>query len=99
MKRFSDFSLLFILILFLAFPNVTFSQLSWQQTNSEIDYPIYKFVTHNDHLYAAFYGAGIYKTDDEGETWQPCHNGLTNFLARDVVVAGDNLFVGTRRGF
>jgi len=87
------------LLLFL--PLSVFSQdatLLWQQTNSEIDYPIYKFVSHADNLYAAMYGAGVYKTSDEGERWTACHEGLSNFLARDLVVSGNTLFVGTNRG-
>jgi len=75
-----------------------FTQQVWQPTNSEVDYPIYKFVSVEDHLYAAFYGAGVYKTADEGETWLPCHTGLSNFLARDLVVVGAHLFVGTNNG-
>jgi len=99
MKRFSEISLIIVYsFLAILMPQTLNAQLSWQATNSEIDYPIYKFVTHDNYLYAAFYGAGVYKTADEGETWLPCHNGLTNFLARDVVVAGDNLFVGTNGG-
>ena len=104
MKRFSDFSLLLVSAFFtLLMPKALLSQLpssgqSWQPTNSESAYPIYQFVSHQDHLYAAFYGAGVFKTADEGETWTACHTGLTNFLARDLVLAGDNLFVGTNRG-
>lgn len=75
-----------------------FSQQVWQSTNSEVDYPIYKFVSGEDNLYAAFYGAGVYKTANEGEEWLPCHNGLNNFLARDLVMMNNDLFVGTNRG-
>ncbi len=104
MKRFSEISLVIILsFLAILMPKVLFSQLhssglSWQQTNSELDYPIYQFVSHDDNLFAALYGAGVFKTADEGENWIPCHNGLSNFLARDLVVSGDNLFVGTNKG-
>lgn len=102
MKREVSLLNLFTFLLFF-FPIRIFSQdasavLSWQQTNSEIDYPIYKFVSHADNLYAAMYGAGVYKTADEGENWTACHNGLSNFLARDLVVLDNILFVGTNRG-
>lgn len=104
MEQLREISLL-PLFTFLVFflPKVSFSQdvssaLSWQQTNSELDYPIYKFVSHADNLYAAMYGAGVYKTSDEGENWIACHDGLSNFLARDLVVSGNTLFVGTNRG-
>jgi photosystem II stability/assembly factor-like uncharacterized protein len=63
-----------------------------------VDYPIYKFISHKDNLYAAFYGAGIFKTSDEGKNWTACHTGLSNFLARDLVLMGNTLFVGTNRG-
>ena len=96
MKRFYCFYP-FIFLSFL-FPITLFSQLSWQQTNSEFDYPVYKFVSHNDHLYAAFYGAGVYKTTDEGDNWIACHAGLSDFLARDLVVDGNHLFLGTNKG-
>ena len=61
-------------------------------------YPIYNFVSHGNNLYAAFYGAGVFKTADSGNTWTACHEGLTNFLARDIAIMGNTLFVGTNRG-
>ena len=99
MKRLSSLykSLLWLVLLTLPF-SFLFAQQIWQPTNSETDYPIYQFLSHDDHLYAAFYGAGIFKTADEGNTWTACHQGLTNFLARDLVVLDNTLFVGTNKG-
>jgi len=88
---------LWLLSNFLSFSTITAQQV-WQLTNSKVDYPIYKFISHDDQLYAAFYGAGVYKTANEGEEWLSCHNGLNNFLVRDLVVVGNRLFVGTNRG-
>jgi len=99
MKLFSEVSLIVVFsFLAILMPKTLSGQLSWQPTNSEVDYPIYEFVSQQDNLYAAFYGAGVFKTSDEGETWTACHNGLTNFLARDLVTSGDNLFLGTNKG-
>ncbi len=69
MKRF-EISL-YLSLLFLAFvlPNFLYSQNLWQQTNSEVDYPIYDFVSKQNTLFAAFYGAGVYKTTDQGNNW------------------------------
>ena len=99
MKRLNTRNKITVWLILLTYPfSFIFTQQVWQATNSEVDYPIYKFVSTEDHLYAAFYGAGVYKTTDEGDTWTACHEGLSNFLARDLVRKGANLFVGTNSG-
>jgi len=100
MKRVGSFgtSIAFILAFIFSINSFLSAQQIWQQTASEIDYPIYKFTSLEDNLYAAFYGAGVFKTTDEGENWTACHNGLADFLARDIAVLNNTLFVGTSRG-
>jgi len=96
MKRLNTFCYFTILILLLS--NPAFAQKLWQQTESLTDYPVYKFLSSGDDLFAAFYGAGIYKTSDEGGEWLACHEGLTNFLARDIISSQSLLYVATEGG-
>ena len=96
MKRIETALYFSLLVILFSLPMPLLSQLNtWQQTSSEVDYPVYDFVSKQNTLFAAFYGAGVFKTTNEGQDWTACHTGLSNFLARDIALSGNNLFVGT----
>lgn len=99
MKRFREISLI-IICSFLAtlIPKTFYAQLSWQQTNSMEGFPIYEFLSVDETLYAATYGAGIHKTEDEGKTWTLCNEGLTNLFVRSLIQKEATLFAGTKQG-
>ena len=73
-----------------------FGQLSWQPTNSIDSFMVSSLLSHGNELYAGMFGAGVYKTDDEGETWEECNNGLTSLIVRVLEKKGNTLYAGTK---
>jgi photosystem II stability/assembly factor-like uncharacterized protein len=50
----------------------------------------------NKILFAATYGKGVFKTEDEGEKWVACNNGLEGLFITSLIKKGATLFLGTR---
>lgn len=98
MKRIhSYYSTILLSVFFLFFfINNIHSQQSWIKTNGIDSFPVYEFVSLNKTLFAATFGAGIYKTDDEGKTWERCNEGLKDLMVRSLIKKGKTLFAGTR---
>ena len=86
MKRINEIPLQVVLALFFLFllpPKAVFAQLSWQQTNSEVDYPIYIFHGTADRVIpytSAEKLKTILKAEDQFYTIQQGrHNNLNSF--------------------
>ena len=43
-------------------------------------------------------GGGVFRSADEGDHWTPANDGLGNFIVRDVVANGPDLFATTANG-
>lgn len=86
------------LALSFAFVVNCFGQLSWQPTNSLDSFMVNSLLSQGNDLYAGMMGAGVFKTNDEGETWEACNNGLTNPFPRCFANKGNTLYVGTDGG-
>lgn len=93
MKQYRKYLLSLWLISFAFIP--VFGQLIWQKTNSLEEFMVTDLQEHNDQLFACLHGAGVYKTEDEGETWIASGNGIASFFPRVLMSKGETLFVGT----
>jgi len=99
MKRFNSYTLSIALsVLFLALPfTLIHAQFIWQKTASVDSFPSTKFLSVGEELFVSMYGAGVYKTADEGKNWTACHNGLSSYFTRDLVTDSNAIFVATRK--
>ena len=61
----------FIIFLFLS----CFAHAQWQYTHT-FPNPIYAFITCSETLYVGLGGGGVYRSQDEGETWIAVNNGI-----------------------
>lgn len=84
------------LITFLLSCAVLVAQVNiWQPTNSQNNFPVFCLTTIDSDLYAGMMGAGVFKTADEGETWESLNEGLADLYATQIVAKDELLFVST----
>jgi hypothetical protein len=50
------------------------------------------------NLFAGTYGSGVYRSLDNGKSWIPANNGLTNGQIHALVVSDTNIFAATHQG-
>ena len=50
------------------------------------------------NIFAGTGGSGIYISSDNGVSWMPVNNGLTNFYVHSLAVKGSDIFAGTNWG-
>ena len=72
-----------------------FSQDIWLPTNSIDSFPVLSMSSIGDYLYAGMVDAGVYKTNDEGETWTACNDGLGAVSPTQIIEKENYLFVST----
>lgn len=48
---------------------------------------------HGGTLYAGSFNRGLFRSDDDGDTWQPVNNGLTDLATRDLAFGDDDMYV------
>ncbi|MBK8546580.1 MAG: exo-alpha-sialidase [Saprospiraceae bacterium] len=86
-------NLLFYLLIFSC--NIQ-AQVSWQKRHSPNENVQTLHVGPDNNVYAGINSYGIFKSEDEGNTWNNISFGLPDSLIRFVQVASDNkVFVGT----
>jgi hypothetical protein len=56
--------------------------------------PVSSFAAVGPKLFAAAPG-GVFLSTDQGESWMPVNEGLTNLGVRALTFAGEKLFAGT----
>jgi photosystem II stability/assembly factor-like uncharacterized protein len=49
-------------------------------------------------IYGGTYNAGVYISNDNGNTWRPVNNGLSNLIVNDISVNGNKVFAATDDG-
>lgn len=87
-----------MITLFTVLP-VSAQELVWEPTNGPYGgYVSALLATPDGRLYAATNGAGIFRSEDKGDTWFPVNNGLTSNEVRSLFIMGTTLFAGTSGG-
>ncbi len=56
------------------------------------------FASSGQVLFAGTYGSGVYSTTNDGVSWNPASNGLTNVVVRALAISGEYLFAATDSG-
>lgn len=76
---------------------------SWSR--SSVIHPSADFISsvvkYGNSIYAGTYNYGIFRSDDEGQSWQVINDGLPTFDSRtisDFVIENDHLYAGTIGG-
>jgi photosystem II stability/assembly factor-like uncharacterized protein len=59
---------------------------------------VVKLIEKNNCLYAAIYGAGLYKSIDKGNTWESLNNGLGNNRIKSFGISDSIMIIGGSNG-
>ncbi len=72
----------------------------WVKTLSiQPDGGFYDFAVLDTNFFAgSSYGAGVFRSTDNGTSWAPVNTGLTNTYVNALSVSGRNIFAGTNGG-
>lgn len=84
-------------VLFYSFTEKQWNEKSNGISNVNIRTLIYE--PFNEYIIAGTWGAGIFKSLDEGKSWQPFNKGLKNpYVISAAITVNHKLFVGTYNG-
>jgi photosystem II stability/assembly factor-like uncharacterized protein len=70
----------------------------WQPTNGPCGGDINSLMIQDQYIFALAPGAGVFVSSDNGTTWSPRNNGLTNLYLQCIAVKGTRIFLGTSEG-
>ena len=88
---------LLILLIWRAAPAYA-QNIQWQQTNGPYGGYIRCFGQSGSTLFAGTNDGGIYRSSNNGLSWEQVNTGLTNKDVRSLIVSGSTLFAGTSGG-
>src|ERR1035437_1391317 len=89
---------IFIILVFVATFSANIVNAQWVQTNGAGYRFTKSLVINGSSIFAGTYNAGIYKSNDNGNTWAAVNNGLTNYHIWALAISGSDLFAGTYGG-
>ena len=87
----------FLLILMFLIVTIP-SHAQWIQTNGPYGGQVQCFLVSGANLFVGTSNAGVFVSTNDGTSWAPLNNGLTNLSVRALVISGTNLFAGTGGG-
>lgn len=79
----------------------SFSPLNaqWEKRDSGMDGARVKaLAAGSTYLFAGTDGAGIFRSGDQGNSWQAVNEGITDFTISSLAVSGSYVFAGTDKG-
>ena len=65
---------------------------NWIETTGMADKSVRAFAKNSSYVFACTWGGGVFRSGDDGGTWQSV--GLTNVGFRSIYVVGEKIFVG-----
>jgi len=71
------------------------SAQQWKLCNGPFGGDISCFANSGTDLYAGTYYGGIFLTTNNGQSWRPVNNGLTNTNISSIAILGTKIFAGT----
>src|ERR1022692_735369 len=84
-----------LLILLTITGSINFTNAQWVQTSGPNGTTINCLAVSGTNIFAATIGKGIFLSNNDGSSWTPVNNGLTDTLATALAVSGTNVFAGT----
>lgn len=87
-----------LFIVFLLAYLVTFTPAlgsDWVQTNGPYGGRVICLAVGNSYIFAGTEINGIFRSSDNGATWERVNNGITNSQISDIAVCGPNVFAAT----
>jgi hypothetical protein len=78
--------------------NIRIAQAQWVQTNGPYGGRLYSILVNGSDVWAGAYGAGVFRSTNNGASWTAVNSGLTSFSLRVIMVNGSSLFAGTDGG-
>ena len=73
-------------------------QAQWQQTNGPYGGVIMSIASDGNTVFAGTMGSGVYRSTDNGISWAPMNNGLTDSWVRALSISQGKVFAGTNNG-
>lgn len=76
-------------------------RINWAKSNKGIpdtNTIVRAFATNGKTLYIAIFGAGVFRSTDNGVTWKAVNKGLKNFDIWSLTVKGSSLYAATTKG-
>lgn len=76
-------------------------RVNWAKSNKglpDTNTIVRAFATSSGNLYAAVFGAGVFRSTDNGVTWKSASKGLKNLDIWSLTVRGSILYAGTTKG-
>lgn len=76
-------------------------RVNWAKSNKglpDTNTIVRAFAVSGNNLYVAVFGAGVFRSNDNGITWKPASKGLKNFDIWSLTVRGSILYAGTTKG-
>jgi len=70
----------------------------WTPTSGVSGGFIWRIISSGSNLYVGTYGYGVYKSTDNGTSWNPCITGLKNNFIFSLATSGSNIIAGTAFG-
>ncbi len=77
-----------------------FNDTSWTDVSTSLPSTsgVYSLAVSGTNIFAGTYDGGVYRSTDNGTTWNAINNGLKNTMVKALAVSGTNLFAGTDDG-
>jgi uncharacterized protein (TIGR03437 family) len=72
-------------------------EATWARTSGPEGGRVYAFAIKGRTLFMSVFG-GVYRSTDNGATWTPVNNGLTNLAISTLAVSGTTVFAGSDGG-
>ena len=90
--------LTFLLLILLLF-TVGSLHAQWVKASGPLDgYMVLSFTELDSSLFVGTNGAGVFKTTNEGQSWQNENSGLSSMVVNALVTLGPQVFVATNSG-
>jgi len=74
------------------------SEAQWVHTNGPYGGQVYCLAVSGSDLLAGNYGSGLYRSTDNGSSWNRLHTGFPDSLVKSLVVSGSCLFASVNGG-
>lgn len=85
----------FILIYALFISILNFSNAQWEECKGLSGKSVRCIAIKGDTIFAGTWGEGVFVSDNNGDSWTPKNNGLTNLIVNSISILENNILIGT----